>query len=238
MHQVSVRSTGSASSGSGDGGTPRSLGGAIRSGAAALSLGSAAIHVGVIGDHFREFWLYGAFFLVIASLQALWGVLVLLRPTRRTLVLGGVGSGALVLVWIVSRTAGIPIGPNGGGREALGPLDTVATLMEVGIFAAVVALTKSRIGHRRISAARTLVASAFAWLTVGALTVIVLGVGNGGGADLEPVGVRTGIGGSFQPHAVHLVLFLCAFAAVAVYSVIDRRTARRTTSVDRKASLP
>jgi hypothetical protein len=233
-----MRSTGSPSFVSRDGDTPQSLGGAIRSGAAALSFGAAAIHVGVIGDHFREFWLYGAFFVVIASLQALWGALVLVRPTRRILVLGGVGSGAIVLVWIVSRTAGVPIGPNGGGREAPGLLDSVATLMEVGIFAALVALTKSRIGDRRISVARTLLASAFAWLTVGALTVIVLAVGKGGGADLEPVGIRSGIGGSFQPHAVHLVLFLCAFAAVAVYSVIDRRAARRRASVAGERSLP
>jgi hypothetical protein len=37
---------------------------------------------------------------------------------------------------------------------------------------------------------------------------------------------------------VHLVLFLCAFAAVAVYSVLDRRTARRTDPVAGKGSLP
>ncbi|MGH2679595.1 MAG: hypothetical protein ACRDG8_03800, partial [Actinomycetota bacterium] len=38
--------------------------------AAALSAGAAAIHFAVISTHFEEYWVFGAFFFVVAWFQA------------------------------------------------------------------------------------------------------------------------------------------------------------------------
>jgi hypothetical protein len=216
--------------------TPWSRGMVIRAGATALSFGAAAIHAAVIGDHFREFWLYGVFFVMIAAMQVLWGVLVVVRPTHRTLAVGAVGSGAIALVWLLSRTAGIPVGPNGGGREAVGLPDTAATVFELVILVAIVVLARTRVGDRALSRTNTILSVAGVWLGVAVATVVAVLVAP---ADDEVELTRTGSGiGSFvRPHLIHVVLFLCAMVAVAVCSVIDRRRVRKASATPKDRSV-
>jgi hypothetical protein len=201
-----------------------SVGTVIRACLAALSFGAAAIHVGVIGDHFHEFWLYGAFFVVVAALQLSWGVLVLARPRRRAIVAGGIGSAAIAAVWLVSRTAGIPIGPGGGGREAVGVPDAVSTGFEVAIAVGVVLLVRTSLGRIPISRSLTLLSATVAWMAIGAGTAAAF-VFVGSAEDDSPAR-RDGLGGVVRPHLVHVVLFAAALAAVIVYWSIDRRRMR------------
>jgi hypothetical protein len=49
--------------------------------AAVLSLLAALLHVWVMPEHFEEWWGYGAFFLVAATAQALYAVVLLRAPT-------------------------------------------------------------------------------------------------------------------------------------------------------------
>jgi hypothetical protein len=214
-----------------------SAGTAIRAAIAALSFGAAAVHGAVIGDHFREFWLYGIFFVGVTVIQVLWGVLVLVRPTRRTLVLGGVGSGSIALVWLLSRTAGIPIGPNGGGREAAGLLDSLATVLEVGILIGVVVLTRTLIGRRPLSLVRTILSGIAAWLGVASITVAAL-LNQPAGEEVEVATRRSGISGFVRPHLIHFVLFLCALAAASVYAVFDRRKMRQAPEQRAQVRFP
>ena len=51
-------------------------------GLAALSVGAAAIHFAVVFEHFEEYALYGAFFLVISWAQLIWPVVLLWRVSR------------------------------------------------------------------------------------------------------------------------------------------------------------
>jgi hypothetical protein len=94
------------------------------------SLAAAGIHFGVMGQHFEESFVLGLFFAVVAWAQVLWAVALLLAPTRSILLLGGIGNLAVIGVWMVSRTAGVPLGTTPWTPEAVGGADLVATALE------------------------------------------------------------------------------------------------------------
>ncbi len=75
------------------------------------------------------------------------------RPRRRVLLAGAAGSAALVLLWLVSRTSGLPFGPEAGVAEPIGAADTLCVVMEVlsgGLAAvAVTAWAPTRLRRRR-----------------------------------------------------------------------------------------
>jgi hypothetical protein len=104
--------------------------GGIRATLSLLSGAAAAIHFAVIGDHFDEYWAFGVFFLVVAWFQAAWAVLVVAYPSRPLLLIGAIVNAAIVAVWLWSRTAGLPIGPEAGEPEAAQFIDVVATVAE------------------------------------------------------------------------------------------------------------
>jgi hypothetical protein len=77
--------------------------------ASALSLLAGLIHLWVTPEHFEEWWGYGAFFLVAAAAQILYVPIVLLLPTRIVLLGGIVGNLAIVVLYLLTRTVGIPM---------------------------------------------------------------------------------------------------------------------------------
>lgn len=98
-----------------------------------VALGSAAaasVHFVVMPTHFKEAAIYGSFFAVAASLQVAYAVLVLARPSRALLVVGLVGNLLVIVLWLVTRTVAIPLGPAAGTTEAVGGLDILATAFE------------------------------------------------------------------------------------------------------------
>jgi hypothetical protein len=102
--------------------------------AAALSLLAALVHLWVTPEHFEEWWGYGTFFLVCAVAQGLYAPILLRWPSRPILLLGVAGNLAVVILWLVTRTTGVPLfGPHAGEVEEAGALDLVCTLAEVGI---------------------------------------------------------------------------------------------------------
>jgi hypothetical protein len=104
--------------------------------AAALSCTAAAVHVIVCPEHYREHTLYGVFFTVAAASQLGWAAWLLVSKGRRWLVgLGLAGNVAMVALWAVSRTVGLPLGPEAGSVESIGKLDIIATTAEVGLVA-------------------------------------------------------------------------------------------------------
>jgi hypothetical protein len=99
--------------------------------AAVLVFASSFIHSNMIASHFEEYWLFGVFFAVVTCLQAIWTVLIFQHPgNRRVLVAGAVGTAAIIAVWLISRTSGLPFGPHPGVPEAVGVVDVVSTLDE------------------------------------------------------------------------------------------------------------
>ena len=135
--------------------------------AAALSLAAALIHASVIASHFREYWPFGALFAVTAVGQLVWAGLVWTRPPNRTLLAGGaIANLGVAVVWLISRTAGLPIGPEAGEREVPGIHDVLATADEVAL-AALIALYLTGRGRQ------ALLAPAWALAAVSALSAFL-----------------------------------------------------------------
>jgi hypothetical protein len=136
------------------------------------------VHATVVHDHLEEWALAGAFFVVLAAAELAVGVAALAsrrasrvaRALAGTAVLLGVGP---LLVWTVSRTAGLPFGPEAGEPEGIGVPDLAAGLLEmVTVAVGVVLLTRPERGRQR--APRAVHGSRM--LLVGALAVTLLGV--------------------------------------------------------------
>ena len=97
--------------------------------AALLVFGSSFIHTALIADHMAYWVPFGVAFAVVTCGQAVWAALVYRDPLNpRLLVAGAVGNGAVVVVWAISRTAGMPVGPQPGAAEPVGVADSFATL--------------------------------------------------------------------------------------------------------------
>ena len=147
--------------------------GSILYAAVALSLVAGLVHLWVVPEHFEEWWGYGAFFLVAAAAQLLYVPLVLHRPTRVILLVGIAGNLAIVALYLLTRTTGIPLfGPEAGEVESLGLADIRATTSELGISLALIAvLLRDIVPEKR----RTiLLSSAVALVLVGHVVHLML----------------------------------------------------------------
>ena len=98
---------------------------------ALASAGAGVIHLTVAPDHLREFLAFGVFLMVAGVAQLVWAGLVWTQPSRRVLVAGAAGNALVVLLWIASRTSGLPIGPEHWTPEAAGFADIVCSAYEV-----------------------------------------------------------------------------------------------------------
>lgn len=101
--------------------------------ACGLAWAGSLIHVQAAVDHIAEYWLYALFFIALASVQCIWGVALYRSARPGMLVVGTVVSLAVVGLWLLSRTVGLPIGPDRASPEPLGLLDVIATADEIGI---------------------------------------------------------------------------------------------------------
>src|ERR1700687_4850296 len=98
----------------------RTFGGVRLYSAALLTFGAALIHLAAAPAHLREYLPFGLFFLAVGSAQIVLAVELIARPTRRLALALAAGSLALVGLWFVSRSVGLPIGPTPGVPEDLG----------------------------------------------------------------------------------------------------------------------
>lgn len=103
--------------------------------AALLSAGAGAAHLLVCPAHFSEDPLYGVFFAAAAAGQFLWAAVVVNRPGTAVLVAGIGANTAVVALWALTRTAGIPLGASAGRREPVGTLDVTTALLELAVIA-------------------------------------------------------------------------------------------------------
>jgi FtsP/CotA-like multicopper oxidase with cupredoxin domain len=111
--------------------------------AAVLSAIAALAHLWAVPEHFREWWGYGLFFLVVAAGQGFYGGILPGRPRPYLLPLGVAGNLAVVALYVVTRTVGVPFfGPHAGEVEGVGALGLTATVAELALVVALVALLR------------------------------------------------------------------------------------------------
>lgn len=100
--------------------------------AAVATAAAAGIHFAVAPEHFHEWWGFGAFFVGCGVAQLAWA------SVPRSTLIGIGGNAALIALWALSRTTGLPFGPGAGTREAIGPVDAATVLLESAALTALV----------------------------------------------------------------------------------------------------
>jgi hypothetical protein len=163
--------------------------------AAGLSLGAAAIHFGVIGDHFAEYPPYGVAFAALAWFQVGWAIAYLAAPARRVAAVGAAINAGAIVVWLLSRTVGLPIGPEPGELEPVGPLDVLASAMELALIGLLLwNLAGNRIRLRpalSATSATAVVGSGLLMIVVSTSAAFAAAGADGHGAEGPPAGEAT-----------------------------------------------
>ena len=141
--------------------------------AAAMSLFAALVHLWATPEHLSEWWGYGAFFLAAALAQGVYAAALLRRPSRRLLLAGILGNSSIVLLYLATRTLGVPpVGPKAGEVETVGLLDACATLSEVVLVGALGVLLFWRLVRERVGL--VLIVAATALLALAHLPHLIL----------------------------------------------------------------
>jgi hypothetical protein len=97
-----------------------------------ISVALALVHMLATPLYFDQWLGYGAFFVAAAVLQVMFSMaLTVNTPNRALLWVGLVGNVLVVLLWIITRTFGIPLGPMAGEVLPLGWLDGIAQVLEL-----------------------------------------------------------------------------------------------------------
>jgi hypothetical protein len=121
---------------------------------ALCSAAAATIHLAVVWPHANESLLLGVLFALAGAFQLAWAPLVLVRPSRRVLAAGAVVNAGIALAWAVSRTVGLPFGPEAWSPEPVGLADSAATIFELAIATGAVILRRRFVPQLRGGAGR------------------------------------------------------------------------------------
>ena len=129
---------------------------------------SGSVHGLVTPDHFNEWWGYGVFFLAAAIGLIGFGLALITdaidprympgdvqRVRWLMYAAGAAGNVGILVLYVVTRTRGIPLGPGAGVVETVGGLDLVAKATEcLALVGLAILLVRTRPAARR--SARTL----------------------------------------------------------------------------------
>ena len=148
---------------------------------AALSFGAAAIHFSAVREHWQQWPLAGIFFAVVGILQVAWGAAVLHRPNWILLALGAAAQLQVVVVWIISRTSGMPFGPQAHVAEAVGTADVVCSVMEVLAAVGAGVLLSPGVTRRFVPRAQAVTVAGVAAMVTALATSLALLPATGGG---------------------------------------------------------
>lgn len=180
--------------------------------AALLTLGAAAIHLAVAPDHLVEYVPFGLFFISLALAQVALVVMTVLRPSQRLFIVAALGTLAVMLIWLISHTTGLPFGPNPGQPEEMAVADVLCTVLggvAVLLFAwlALDPRPQRRSSHRWWRITRTTLNA----ITLLAGTVLIVALSTFGGLA----------GANGMPRAVNVGSAVAGRASISVDSLIE-----------------
>jgi len=130
--------------------TPRSQGYAAL---ALLSLGAGFLHAAVINAH-EGHGIASQVFTWTAIFQVAWAGVLLARPSRWLLALGGLANAAFVGGWVLSRTAGISFIDGFQDKEPVGFTDGVTVALEALLVVGVVVMLRPARAEHPVRLAR------------------------------------------------------------------------------------
>jgi hypothetical protein len=100
--------------------------------ATVLAVVLAVLHLLATPLYFEQWLGYGVFFVTAAVLQVMYSMVLAVTPPRRIVLWLGIAGNALIIVmWGITRTAGIPFGPMAGEVLPVGLLDALAQIFVV-----------------------------------------------------------------------------------------------------------
>jgi hypothetical protein len=144
--------------------------------ACGLSWAAGVIHVQATAWHLDEHLLYAAVFALLAAAQFAWGIVIYRRPSRGLVWAGAASSVVVVAIWLVSRTTGLPIGPEQWSPEPVGAADAIATADELLLALMAVSYLRPRPSLFLGRATRTLATAAgLALISLSSLTFMFSG---------------------------------------------------------------
>jgi hypothetical protein len=115
---------------------------ALRVALGAAAVGAGLIHLAFAPEHLEEYLPLGIGFVAAGILQIAWGLVTPLRESRLLLRAGGIGSLLFIGVYLMSRTVGLPLGPDAFSAEAFAPPDLLCCALEVPVALGALALSR------------------------------------------------------------------------------------------------
>jgi hypothetical protein len=120
--------------------------------AVVLSLATGWVHLAYTESHFESWWGYGVFFAAVGAGQGLLAAALLRRPTPGVALLGVVGNLGVVLMYVVSRTDGVPLGPHANVAEKATTVDLLTTAGEIVLVVVLLAMLGRTAGRLALNA--------------------------------------------------------------------------------------
>ncbi|MBK5308162.1 MAG: hypothetical protein JJD92_15860 [Frankiaceae bacterium] len=145
---------------------------------ATAAVGAGLIHLAFVPSHVREYLPLGVAFLAAGVFQVLWGLLVAVRDSPQWLLVGGALSFVFVAVYLLSRTVGLPLGPEAFEAEAFGASDLLCCALEVPVGIAAMVLGRRPGALQTRLGARWAVGFAASLVLVGSASATALATSN------------------------------------------------------------
>ncbi|MEO6144788.1 MAG: hypothetical protein ABIP19_12485 [Dermatophilaceae bacterium] len=163
---------------------------------AAGFLGSAALHTAVVPDHLTEWGAAGVFFIVLVAAELAVAGLLLARPQPTVLLAAAIVSIGPLVLWVYSRTLGMPFGPGAGVPEQVGLTDLAACALELTTLLVAVVLLRGKGSLQR----RPPASAHVNWLALTAvIAVTAIGLAGSGLAWFDDFGSPGGQMGMTSP---------------------------------------